>query len=84
MMESLRLSDQEQRVYADVFAACDVENSGKVSGLKASELFLKTGLTQDVLHQVKRVDVILLTIQSIRSTTCSWSSFLFLKDILSM
>ena len=53
MMESLRLSDQEQRVYAELFGACDVENSGKVSGPKASELFLKTGLTQDVLHQVR-------------------------------
>ena len=53
MMESLRLSDHEQRVYAELFGACDVENSGKVSGPKASELFLKTGLTQDILHQVR-------------------------------
>ena len=52
-MESLRLSDQEQRVYAELFGACDVENCGKISGLKASELFRKTGLTQEVLHQVR-------------------------------
>lgn len=52
-MESLRLSDQEQRVYAELFGACDVDNSGKVGGPKVSELFLKTGLGQEVLHQVR-------------------------------
>ncbi len=51
-MESLRLNDQEQRVYAELFSACDVDNSGKVTGPKASELFLQSGLTQDMLHQV--------------------------------
>jgi len=54
-MESLKLSDQEKRIYAELFGALDVENTGKVNGKKATELFLTSGLTQDVLHQILEV-----------------------------
>ena len=56
VMESLKLSlsDQEQRVYAELFGMWDRENTGKVSGLKAFELFVTSGLAQDVLHQVNK------------------------------
>ena len=51
-MESLKLSDQEKRIYAELFGALDVENTGKVNGKKATDLFLSSGLTQEILHQV--------------------------------
>lgn len=51
-MESLKLNEQEQRVYAELFGSCDVENTGKVTGVRASELFLSSGLPQDILQQV--------------------------------
>ena len=51
-MESLKLNEQEQRTYAELFGVCDVENTGKVTGVKAYDLFLTSGLTQDVLHKV--------------------------------
>ncbi len=57
-MESLRLSDHEQRVYAELFGTYDVEACGKISGPKAAELFVKTGLTQDVVHQVLFIIVV--------------------------
>ena len=51
-MEGVKWSEQEQRTYAELFSVCDVENTGKISGVKAAELFLTSGLTQEVLHQV--------------------------------
>jgi len=54
-MEALKWTEQEQRTYADLFAVCDVENTGKVSGIKASELFLTSGLPQEILHQITEV-----------------------------
>ena len=55
-MEGLKLTDQEQRVYGELFGLCDVEATGKVTGLKASELFLSSGLSQETLHQVPSIN----------------------------
>ena len=52
IMDSLKLTEQEQRNYAELFSVCDLENTGKVTGVKAFDLFLTSGLTQDVLHKV--------------------------------
>jgi len=51
-MEPFRLSDTEKKVYDDLFAQCDFENVGKVSGVGAGNLFVSSGLSQDVLNQV--------------------------------
>ncbi|CAG5128012.1 unnamed protein product, partial [Candidula unifasciata] len=51
-MEGLKLGAKEQQYYAELFQACDSEGSGKVTGPKASELFLTSGLSPDVLIQI--------------------------------
>ncbi|XP_074650205.1 ralBP1-associated Eps domain-containing protein 1-like isoform X2 [Tubulanus polymorphus] len=51
-MDAIKLTDQEQRVYGELFNACDVENSAKIPGVKASELFLTSGLPHETLFQV--------------------------------
>ncbi|KAK3585534.1 hypothetical protein CHS0354_022942 [Potamilus streckersoni] len=51
-MKGLKLTDQEQTYYGELFQSCDVDGSGKVSGAKASELFKTSGLTQEILVQV--------------------------------
>ncbi|KAK2186760.1 hypothetical protein NP493_190g06065 [Ridgeia piscesae] len=51
-MESVILNDQEQRIYADLFCRCDAGNSGKVTGIKATELFMCSGLPAETLHQI--------------------------------
>ena len=51
-MEGLKLGDLEQAYYAELFQTCDVEGTGKITGMKASELFLASNLHQDALKQV--------------------------------
>lgn len=51
-MEILRLNDLEQRLYNELFNMCDAEGNGKITGPKASELFVKSGLSHEILHQV--------------------------------
>ena len=51
-MEPVILNEQEQRIYADLFCRCDAGNSGKVTGIKATELFVCSGLPPETLHQV--------------------------------
>lgn len=51
-MDALKLSEQEQIYYGELFQICDVDGSGKITGVKASELFLTSGLSQDLLLQV--------------------------------
>ncbi|KAK7480159.1 hypothetical protein BaRGS_00028544, partial [Batillaria attramentaria] len=51
-MEGLKLGDLEQQYYAELFQTCDVEGTGKITGMKASELFLASGLNQDALKQI--------------------------------
>lgn len=48
----MELGEREQQYYAELFQACDVEGSGKVTGLKASELFRASGLNPEILIQV--------------------------------
>jgi hypothetical protein len=48
-MEVLKLSQLEQRNYEELFQLCDVDGTGKITGIKASELFLSSGLGQEAL-----------------------------------
>uniref|UniRef100_A0A0L8G2Q1 EF-hand domain-containing protein n=1 Tax=Octopus bimaculoides TaxID=37653 RepID=A0A0L8G2Q1_OCTBM len=52
-MEGLKLCEQEQRYYGELFQNCDVEGSGRVTGSKALDLFRLSGLNQEVLQQVR-------------------------------
>ncbi|CAH1224937.1 REPS1 [Branchiostoma lanceolatum] len=51
-MEGLTLTDAEQKLYSELFGTCDVEHTGRVSGTRASELFLASQLPHDTLQQV--------------------------------
>ncbi|XP_055888060.1 ralBP1-associated Eps domain-containing protein 1-like isoform X1 [Biomphalaria glabrata] len=51
-MEKMNLQSREQQYYAELFQACDVEGSGKISGPKASELFMASGLNPEILKQI--------------------------------
>lgn len=54
-MEGLKLSQQEQRTYGELFQLCDVDGTGRITGIKASELFLSSGLGQDALLQISEL-----------------------------
>ncbi|XP_033740070.1 ralBP1-associated Eps domain-containing protein 1-like isoform X2 [Pecten maximus] len=51
-MEGLTLSQQEQICYGELFQTCDVDGTGRITGVRASDLFLSSGLSQDHLMQV--------------------------------
>ncbi|XP_066274907.1 ralBP1-associated Eps domain-containing protein 1-like isoform X3 [Branchiostoma lanceolatum] len=51
-MEGLTLTDAEQKLYSELFGTCDVEHTGRVSGTRASELFLASQLPHDTLQQI--------------------------------
>lgn len=51
-METLKLNDQEQRWYAELFSSCDVDNTGKIPWAKASEVFRASQLSPDILQKV--------------------------------
>ena len=51
-MEGLKLGELELAYYTELFQTCDVEGSGKISILKATELFIASGLPQEALKQV--------------------------------
>lgn len=52
-MDDLCLSETELRYFGDLFLCCDVEKTGKISTLKATELFRSANLTNEVVKQVK-------------------------------
>lgn len=54
-MEGVKLAEQEQNFYGELFQNCDIEGSGKVTGSKASDLFRLSGLSQDVLLQISEL-----------------------------
>eukprot|EP00058_Branchiostoma_floridae_P000363 XP_002585851.1 hypothetical protein BRAFLDRAFT_73388 [Branchiostoma floridae] len=51
-MEGLTLSEAEQKLYSELFGTCDVDHTGRVSGTRASELFLASQLPHDTLQQI--------------------------------
>lgn len=48
----ISLSDSESRYYNDLFTLCDVEKTGKIQNLKATELFRSSNVDNSVLSQV--------------------------------
>jgi len=63
-MEALKLSQLEQRNYGELFQLCDVDGTGKITGIKASELFLSSGLGQEALLQVNNFRESLSSVKS--------------------
>ena len=51
-MEQLKLTNQEQVYYGECFQTCDVDGNGKISNIRASDLFMHAGLGPEVLLQV--------------------------------
>ena len=54
-MEVLKLTQLERRNYEELFQLCDVDGTGKITGIKASELFLSSGLGQEALLQISEL-----------------------------
>jgi len=53
-MESLTLSDVEQKYYSELFLSCDVDNTKKVaSNGKVLDLFRAAQLSNEVVLQVE-------------------------------
>lgn len=51
-MDELRLSETELRYFGDLFLCCDVEKTGKIVTLKATELFRSANLSNDIVNKV--------------------------------
>lgn len=61
LMEDIRFTETEQRYFGDLFLlCCDTENTGKVSLLKATELFRTSKIPSEVIKEVfiKLVNII--------------------------
>lgn len=52
-MEQLKLTQQEQVFYGEYFQTCDADGSGKISNSRASDLFVCSGLSSEVLLKVR-------------------------------
>ncbi|XP_055685405.1 ralBP1-associated Eps domain-containing protein 2 [Lutzomyia longipalpis] len=46
------ISETESRYFADIFLCCDVEKTGNVPILKATELFRSANLSNDIIRQI--------------------------------
>ena len=51
-MEEVSLTDTETRYYADLFVCCDVDKTGKIPMLKATELYRSANINEDVVVEV--------------------------------
>ncbi|XP_049774538.1 ralBP1-associated Eps domain-containing protein 1 isoform X2 [Schistocerca cancellata] len=51
-MEDIQLTESEQRYFGDLFACCDLENTGKIPLSKAAELFKSANLPIGILKQI--------------------------------
>lgn len=70
-MESLTLSDVEQKYYSDLFVYCDVDNTKKVaSNGKVLELFRAAQLSNDVVLQVTNPAIAVYQLRSCASMHC--------------
>ena len=50
----MELSETEQRLYGELFDRLEDKNAGgkRITGVRASELFLASGLPQETLHRI--------------------------------
>lgn len=51
-MEEVNITEPESRYFSDLFACCDTEKTGKISPLKATEMFRSSDIPDDVLENV--------------------------------
>lgn len=51
-MEEVTLTEPETRFYSELFQCCDVENTGKVPMLKATELFRSADIANETVIEV--------------------------------
>lgn len=51
-MEEVNITELEARYFSDLFACCDIEKTGKVPILKATEMFRSSDTPDDVLKNV--------------------------------
>lgn len=51
-MEEVNITELEARFYLDLFSRCDIEKTGKVPVLKATEMFRSSEVDDDVLKHV--------------------------------
>lgn len=54
-MEQLKLTQQEQVFYGEYFQTCDADGSGKISNSRASDLFVCSGLSPEVLLKISEL-----------------------------
>lgn len=65
----LNLNESESRYYNDLFTLCDVEKSGKIQYLKATELIRSSGLDNQIVDQVKLKSIYKVPIATM---SCRW------------
>lgn len=51
-MEEVNITELEARYFSDLFSCCDIEKTGKVPVLKATEMFRSSDTPDDVLKNV--------------------------------
>lgn len=52
IMEEVNITELESRYFSDLFACCDIEKTGKVPVLKATEMFRSSNISDDILKNV--------------------------------
>lgn len=52
-MEEVNITELESRYFSDLFACCDIEKTGKVPVLKATEMFRSSNISDDILKNVR-------------------------------
>lgn len=52
-MEEVNITELEARHYLDLFSRCDIEKTGKVPVLKATEMFRSADVPNDILKHVR-------------------------------
>lgn len=51
-MEEVNITEHEASVFLSLFSRCDIEKTGKVPILKATEMFRSADIANDVLKHV--------------------------------
>ncbi|XP_055850840.1 ralBP1-associated Eps domain-containing protein 1 isoform X2 [Episyrphus balteatus] len=51
-MEAVALTETESRYFGDLFLCCDIEKTGKIPMLKATELYRSANLSNDVIREI--------------------------------
>lgn len=83
-MESLTLSDVEQKYYSELFLSCDVDNTKKVaSNGKVLDLFRAAQLSNEVVLQVEYASDSAMCVLVSRYVLCLYTLVSQLDDLCS-